>query len=208
MSKPFWEISYSDINAGSFGGTASGEIIDLMKLLPRKAKVLDLGCGDGRNAIPLAEAGFDVTAVDISEAGIVKIDTLTMGKGLSIQVLVADMSSYRIQGRYDLIVAHGCLHLLERSNWKNLIREMQEHTLPGGYNAVTVFTDSVSASPDMVDFFVGLFHEEELFKVYSQWDLLLRKSYTFRDEHPGGIRHLHSANKLVAVKPFESKCLE
>ncbi len=164
--------------------------------------MLDLGCGDGRNAIPLAEAGFDVTAVDISEAGIAKISTLTRGRGLSIQALVADMSSYRIQGRYDLIIAHGCLHLLERSKWRNLIREIQEHTLPGGYNAVTVFTDSVPASPDMADFFVGLFHEEELFTVYSQWDLLLRKSYTFRDEHPGGIRHLHSANKLVAVKPF------
>jgi len=34
-----------------------------MKLLPEKAKVLDPGCGDVRNAIPLAEAGFHVTAV-------------------------------------------------------------------------------------------------------------------------------------------------
>lgn len=205
MKKPFWEQSYSDIEAKSFGGTASDEIIDLIKLLPAGARVLDLGCGDGRNSIPLTEAGFDVTAVDISEAGIAKINTLTRGRGLCIQALVADMSSYRIQGGYDLIIAHGCLHLLERYKWMNLIREMQEHTLPGGYNAVTVFTDSVPASQDMADFFVGLFHEEELFTVYSHWDLLLRKSYTFRDEHPGGIQHQHAANKLVAVKPLKEK---
>ncbi len=171
-----------------------------MKLLPAGARVLDLGCGDGRNAIPLAESGFDVTAVDISEAGIAKINTLTRGRGLCIQAVVADMGSYRIQDRYDLIVAHGCLHLLERTQWKRIVKNMQEHTLPGGYNAVTVFTESVPASHDMVDFFVGLFHEEELFTVYSHWDLMLRKSYTFRDEHPGGIRHTHAANKIVACR--------
>ena len=163
-------------------------------------RILDLGCGDGRNAIPLAESGFDVTAVDISEAGIAKINTLTRGRGLCIQAVVADMGSYRIQDRYDLIVAHGCLHLLERTQWKRIVKNMQEHTLPGGYNAVTVFTESVPASHDMVDFFVGLFHEEELFTVYSHWDLMLRKSYTFRDEHPGGIRHTHAANKIVACR--------
>ncbi len=203
MKKPFWEGSYSSINAKSFGGTASDEIIDLIKLLPAGARVLDLGCGDGRNAIPLAKAGFDVTAVDISKAGIGKLHTLIEDHGLFIQTVVADMSSYRIQGKYDLIIAHGCLHLLERTQWKTLVKNMQVHTLPGGFNAVTVFTDSVPASHDMADFFVGLFHEEELFTVYSHWDLLLRKSYTFRDEHPGGICHTHAANKLVAVKPLK-----
>ena len=198
MNKPFWELSYSDMNAGSFGGTVSEEIIDLMKLLSAGARVLDLGCGDGRNAIPLAEAGFDVTAVDISEAGIHKIHTLTRGRGLSIQALVADMCSYRIQGRYDLIIAHGSLHLLERIRWQMLLKKMQQHTVFGGYNAVTVFTDAVPASPDMEDLFVGLFREKELFSMYSHWDILLERSYVFQDEHPGEICHTHAANKIAA----------
>ncbi|MCK5133581.1 MAG: methyltransferase domain-containing protein [Candidatus Sabulitectum sp.] len=200
MKKPFWETTYSDVNAKSFGGTASDEVIDLMKLLPERARVLDLGCGDGRNAIPLAEAGFDVTAVDISKAGIGKLRTLIEGRRLSIRAVVADMRDYRIQGRYDLIIAQGCLHLLERTQWKKLIEEIQEHTLPGGFNAVTVFNDSVPASPDMEDFFIGLFQEAELFSIYSHWDLLLKKSYIFRDEHPGEIHHTHAADKVVACR--------
>ncbi|MCD4707098.1 MAG: methyltransferase domain-containing protein [Candidatus Sabulitectum sp.] len=205
MKQPFWETTYSDINARSFGSRASEEILDLMNLLPEGSKVLDLGCGDGRNAIPLAEAGFHVTAVDISKAGIGKLQTLAEDRGLFIQTVVADIGIYRIQSEYDLIAAHGCLHLLERTQWKKLIREMQAHTSPVGYNAVTVFTDSVPASPDMEDFFVGMFREGELFSIYSHWNILLRKSYTFRDEHPGGIHHLHAANKLVAGKPAEEK---
>lgn len=200
MKQPFWETTYSDINARSFGGRVSEEILDLMDLLPKGAKVLDLGCGDGRNAIPLAEAGFYVTAVDISQAGVGKLQTLSEDRGLFIQTVVADIGTYRIQGEYDLIVAHGCLHLIERTQWKKLIREIQAHTSLRGYNAVTVFTDSVPASSDMEDFFVGLFREGELFSTYSDWNILLRKSYTFRDEHPGGIHHTHAANKIVACR--------
>lgn len=61
MKQPFWETTYSDINAKSFGGRVSEEILDLMDLLPEGSKVLDLGCGDGRNAIPLA--GFRANTI-------------------------------------------------------------------------------------------------------------------------------------------------
>ena len=110
------------------------------------------------------------------------------------------MSGYQIQGKFDFIVAHGSLHLLERIRWKMLLKEMQQHTLFGGYNAVTVFTDAVPASPDMEDFFIGLFPEGELFSIYSHWELLLQKSYIFEDEHPGRIHHVHAANKIVACR--------
>lgn len=204
MKIPFWELAYSDISARSFGGKASVEILDLVKRLPKEAKIFDLGCGDGRNAIPLAELGFDVTAVDISSTGIGKIHALTEGKKLSIKTVVADIRKYRIQDRYDLIIAHGCLHLMRAEERNKIIAEMQEHTLPGGYNAVTVFTDSVAASGDMEDYFVGLFQEEELFDIYSKWEILLKQSYIFEDEHPGGIHHTHAVNKIVACKK-ESK---
>jgi SAM-dependent methyltransferase len=38
----------------------------LLGLLPSKGRVLDVGCGYGRIAIPLAELGFDVTGIDIA----------------------------------------------------------------------------------------------------------------------------------------------
>jgi cyclopropane fatty-acyl-phospholipid synthase-like methyltransferase len=53
MTRPPWETTYADLDAKSFGD-ASQEILDLIPLLPPRAKVLDLGCGAGRNAIPPA----------------------------------------------------------------------------------------------------------------------------------------------------------
>ena len=55
------------MNASTFGGP-SQEIRDIASRLPTGSRVLDLGSGEGRNALFLAERGFAVTAVDISEA--------------------------------------------------------------------------------------------------------------------------------------------
>ena len=120
MKEPFWETTYSDLNATSFG-EASKEILELIPMLPADAQVLDLGCGDGRNAIPLARAGFDVTAIDISKSGVQKLTTLAEREGLQIQAKVADMIAYKIPRKYDLIISHGCLHFFERNHWERLI---------------------------------------------------------------------------------------
>ena len=60
-AKPFWETAYQ-IPTGSAFGKPSADIITLSP----KASVLDLGCGEARNSLFLAERDFDVTAVDIS----------------------------------------------------------------------------------------------------------------------------------------------
>ena len=75
------------------------------------------------------------------------------------------------------------------------------HTNPGGINVVVVFTDTVSPPDDLRDFCLGLFREGELFSLYSDWEVLLQRSYIFEDEHPGSMRHTHPVNKLVARKP-------
>lgn len=197
MKEPFWETTYSDLNATSFG-EASKEILELIPMLPAGAQVLDLGCGDGRNAIPLARAGFDVTAIDISRSGVQKLTTLAEREGLQIQARVVDMIAYKIPRKYDLIISHGCLHFVERNHWERLIRTIKTHTTTNGFNAITVFTDDIPAPPDLAELCLGLFREGELYAMYSEWEIILKKSYTFQDKHAGGIHHVHAANKLVA----------
>jgi len=200
MTKPFWEQTYTDPDASTFG-QASEEIYQLVDRLPPRAKVLDLGCGEGRNALFLARSGFDVTAVDISVAGIRKLRSLAEEAAISICSEIADMREYVFTTAYDLIVSHGCLHLVERSAWLRLVQAFKQHTNPGGINVVAVFTDRLTPPDDLKDFCIGLFQEGELFQLYADWETILNKSYTFEDRHPGNIRHIHPANKVVARKP-------
>lgn len=69
-----------------------------------KGKALDIAAGEGRNAVYLAQHGFEVDAVDISEKGLRKARKLAREKGVKINLFLVDLDPYQIQKeRYDLI---------------------------------------------------------------------------------------------------------
>jgi len=72
-------------------------------LLP-KGKALDMATGEGRNAVFLAQNGFEVDAVDISGKGLKKVKKLAREKGVKINTFLVDLDQYQIEKeRYDLI---------------------------------------------------------------------------------------------------------
>lgn len=202
MEKPFWEDNYRREGPGDTfeGGKPSAEVREIIKSLPAGAEVLDLGCGDGRHSIFLAEKGFNVTAVDISEAGIGKLLGCAEEKGLSIKTVVQDIREYEFPLKYDLVIAHGVLHLIAREDWTVMIHKIKEHTNENGYNIIAVFTDTIPPPDNLKEFCVGLFKEGELYEFYDDWNIILKESYILADDHPGDEPHEHALNKLVARK--------
>jgi len=74
-----------------------------IRLLP-KGKALDIATGEGRNAVFLAQNGFEVDAVDISEKGLKKAQKFAREKGVNINTFLVDLDQYPIgKERYDLI---------------------------------------------------------------------------------------------------------
>lgn len=57
-------------------------------------RALDLACGEGRNAVWLAERGWDVTGVDFSNVGLDKARHLAQARGVSAQWELADATEY------------------------------------------------------------------------------------------------------------------
>ncbi|MGH3449676.1 MAG: class I SAM-dependent methyltransferase, partial [Haloechinothrix sp.] len=53
-------------------------------------RALDLGAGQGRNAVWLAERGWQVTAVDFSPVGLERAETLAAAKGVKMSFVLAD----------------------------------------------------------------------------------------------------------------------
>lgn len=114
----------------------------LAEILPPSASVLDLGAGDGRNALYLAEKGFRVKAVDLSEAGITKLNRFAKERGLSVETEVADASTYVIETDYDAFVVVLLFQFLKEESAMRLLNEMKERTKPGGAHVMHVFTTS------------------------------------------------------------------
>ena len=72
-------------------------------LLP-KGKALDMASGEGRNAVFLAQQGFEVDAVDISEKGLKKAQKLAREQRVKIKTFLVDLDQYQIEKeQYNLI---------------------------------------------------------------------------------------------------------
>ena len=68
------------------------------------AKALVLAMGDGRNAVELAERGYDVTGLDISQVGIDKAEAAAAAAGVEIRAVRADMFKKDLgDGTWDLV---------------------------------------------------------------------------------------------------------
>ncbi len=75
-------------------------------------RALDLGCGEGRNAVWLAERGWRVTAVDFSGVGLAKGRRLADARCVTVEWVLADLLAYEPPPEaFDLVVVL-YLHLL------------------------------------------------------------------------------------------------
>lgn len=68
-------------------------------------RALDIGCGEGRNAVWLAGRGWDVTGVDFSSVALAKAERLAATRGVSVDWVLADVLDYRPPARsFELVV--------------------------------------------------------------------------------------------------------
>lgn len=155
------------------------EVLEAMESLS-PGKALDLGCGQGRNALFLAQHGFEVTAVDQNELALEILQSIVEQEDLEITVGLYDINSANLKQSYDLIVSTVVLMFLQADRIPAIIRNMQEQTNPGGYNLIVCAMDTEDY-PCQVPFSFT-FKEGELADYYKDWELI---KY---NENPG---HLH-----------------
>lgn len=195
---PFWEEAYQEYDTAAFSIEPNTTVTEFEHLINNQSKILDVGCGEGQNAIYLAKQGHLVDAFDLSEHGIAKLKHRCGLSNAQVNAFVADLTTYQFEQYYDMVICFGTLHFVAKNEWKKFINNAKKNTNIGGIHIMQIFTDVVPASEDIAPFAIGLAKDEEIKELYTDWDILQFKSYVFEDEHPNVPKHLHASNKIVA----------
>ncbi len=114
---------------------------------PGAVRVLDIGCAGGRNAVYLARLGFDVRALDASEAMVAetrrRLAAILGEVEGSRRARVGRMDDLGWAGdaSFDLVIALGVYHCSQsRAEWDRALSESARVMAPGGRLLVSVFT--------------------------------------------------------------------
>ena len=102
-------------------------------------RALDIACGEGRNSIFLAQQGFQVTALDISDMGIGKGVRRAETEGVVIDFQRVDLDDYRFTEQFDLIINFNFL-------LRDLIPDEVQALSPGGL----LIIDTIMESPQLI----------------------------------------------------------
>lgn len=175
---------------------------DLLKLCPPDGhkKLLEIGCGEGKDALFFARNGYDVTAFDIAQSGIDKLLKTADRYRVSINAFRADMMEYRLTEPYDIIYSSRSLHHIRPAVREKIIRHFQDNTKTGGYNVMNVFVDKpfIGASPEK-DQFAFLWQSGEIFTYYAAWKMEKIDEIIY-DCQSSGIPHQHAIDVMISQK--------
>lgn len=162
--------------------------------------LIDLGCGEGANAVYFALKGLDVFATDISKAGLEKTNLLAHEKNVELETFTYDIRKDRLEKLYDIIFSSGVFQYIEPIKRIDRINYLKSRTKESGLNAATVLVNKpfIEKAPDAEEGIV-LFESGELMSYYSDWEILYTHEYIL-DCNSGGVPHKHCANRLIARK--------
>jgi len=164
--------------------------------------VLDLGAGEGLDAIRLARLGYRVHAVEASSVGAAKIRRFAAEMGVVVDVEVCDVRDFRFGTEYEFIICNGLLHYI--ADKEPLIRRMQQATAPGGYNVISTWS-TFTPVPECHGNIPAYCDDEEgvIRSRYRHWvtELVYFERDKLETSHQNLPSHRHSFIKLIAKKP-------
>ncbi|MFW2541777.1 class I SAM-dependent methyltransferase [Primorskyibacter sp. 2E107] len=130
--QPDWEKKWSDAEFAPWwhGQKPHAMVIEALARLkiPKSARWLDVGCGDGQLTCALADQGMDMTGIDFAPSAIALARAHAEKTGASAQFAVADAMNGPIPGApYDIVHDRGCLHTIRAPGVPLYARTMRAH---------------------------------------------------------------------------------
>jgi tellurite methyltransferase len=177
---------------------------------------LDLGCGEGRYALFLAQRGCRVFCIDRSEAGLQKLEKVIRSENLPISTQQEDVAEFTFsENRYDIIVAATILDHLDDDVRSRVVKGIKSSLKPGGILYANVFTiqdpgcqakhaclqekgpDGISDTSVFMEHYFG---QEELKDMFADFEICFYYE-GMEEDLSHGSPHTHGWASLLAKKP-------
>ena len=185
-----------------FWGTEPGSLVrDLVSRVGsvRGWRILDVGCGEGKNADYLWRLGAEVTGVEASSLALENAKRAFPSSG--VHWCHADVRNEKFERHaYDLVLAYGLFHCLaDEDEVRSIIGVLREATKPGGRHVVCAFNDRFQELSAHPGFRPCLVPHATYTSLYADWEIEVLSDADLRETHPhNGIDHIHSMTRLIA----------
>lgn len=113
----------------SFGQAPSRHLDRFLDRLPSGARILELGCGGGRDSARIRERGFDLDATDATPAMVGKAN-----ERFDVGARLMRFEELEAQEAYDAVWAHACLIHVERAAMPSVLSAIRRSLRPGGWH--------------------------------------------------------------------------
>lgn len=109
--------------------------VELLNAIFRKhgvKSVLDVACGIGRHAIPLAKRGYDVVGIDYSRYQLKKARACAKREGVAVRFVLQDANEFSFPGRFDAAICMWTTLGEEPLRYRKVMRNVVSSLKPGG----------------------------------------------------------------------------
>ena len=197
-----WNARYSGDEVWS--GAPNGALVaEIASTTPGSA--LDVGAGEGGDALWLAERGWDVTATDVAQAGLDRLASKTATRGVDIRCVTADANALHAFGddNYDLVSLFYCA--IPRTGDDRAIANIMNAVAPGGTLLMVGHAPPHAGAPTHDDghiaawdraSLVGVDHVEAAIRSTPGWTIVTSE---LRDRPAGSSTH-HQHNQDVVLR--------
>ena len=162
-------------------------------------KLLDVGCGEGKDAVFFARNGYLVTAFDIADAGVEKTKRLADRFAVDINVFKANILDFRLDAKYDVIYSSGAFHYITPELRHEIISNYKMNTSINGINVINAFVSKpfIAKAPEKENAYY--WKSGELSSHYHDW-LIKSCKETIFDCNSSGIPHKHCMDVIVTER--------
>lgn len=161
-------------------------------------KLLDIGCGEGRDSVFFARNGYQVTGFDFSDEGVKKALARADELRLSIDFFQADINEYRLQDIYDVVFSSGALQYVPQPLREEVLSNYKSFTTPGGIHAhmVPIYKPFIPKDPQD-DEQEQDWRSGEILTYYHDWKIELFKEQILDDKSG----YKFPVNRIIAREP-------